>query len=160
VHCDGEDVVALVERLKPQVLFLDFDRTICTTKKGSSPLVGRHSIDEGLLVCLTHHPNVHIVTRNQHGDAIRQFLTARGVPPCVCIHSVGPSNRSNNSKKKKKPAGAAAAAAGLVGKASVIGDPAIFPAGATGVFVDDDIAELTEEGVASLTGLHRVLFTR
>ena len=31
---DGEDVQCLVERLKPKAIYIDFDRTLCTTKGG------------------------------------------------------------------------------------------------------------------------------
>ena len=36
----GEDVLAYVEREKPDVVFLDFDRTLASTKTGGSPLQG------------------------------------------------------------------------------------------------------------------------
>ena len=45
-------------------LFMDFDRTLCTTKTGSSPLNGRHALDPELMGLACSHPNVHVVTRN------------------------------------------------------------------------------------------------
>jgi hypothetical protein len=53
VHGDGEDVAALVHTLQPHAIFLDWDRTLCTTRTGGSPLVGKHALDpdlHGLLV--------------------------------------------------------------------------------------------------------------
>ena len=35
---DGEDVVALVQSVDADAVFLDFDRTLATTKRGASPL--------------------------------------------------------------------------------------------------------------------------
>ena len=45
---DGEDVANMVEALKPYVVFLDFDRTLATTKGGGSPLQGSHTVDVDL----------------------------------------------------------------------------------------------------------------
>jgi len=40
---DGDDVVALVQRVGAYVVFLDFDRTLATTKRGGSPLANPSS---------------------------------------------------------------------------------------------------------------------
>ena len=46
---DGADVAALVATMSPPpTLYVDFDRTLCSTR-GGSPLKGNHSIDEELL---------------------------------------------------------------------------------------------------------------
>jgi hypothetical protein len=94
-HCrliqgDGEDVSALVERLRPRCLFLDFDRTVCSTKAGGSPLSGTHSVDPELLALLcaplSTGMDVHIVTRNSHKEDIESFLVIKGVR---CTHLSG-----------------------------------------------------------------------
>jgi hypothetical protein len=63
---DGEDVQCLVERLSPAAIYLDFDRTLCTTKGGGSPLVGNHSLDPGLASVLSVYADrAVVVTRNR-----------------------------------------------------------------------------------------------
>merc|ERR1711879_940235 len=59
---DGEDVWQLVAQLQPAVVFLDFDRTLCTTKRGASPLQGNHSVDADLAAVCAGHGCVQIVT--------------------------------------------------------------------------------------------------
>ena len=62
-------------------LLLDFDRTLCTTRCGNPPVVGRHRIDGGLVAlaarAVRSGGSVAIVTRNGNFDAIRAFLAAR-----------------------------------------------------------------------------------
>ncbi len=85
-------------------IFLDFDRTFCSTKSGGSPLpqgkvkpqkggnikiVSDHTLDQGLLNLAFNYPNlVHIVTRNSHVDDIRTFLDINNVPASIKIRSV------------------------------------------------------------------------
>ena len=84
---DGSDVVGIVESVQPSCLFVDFDRTLCSTR-GGSPLKGSHSVDDDLLaLCAQMDGRVHIVTRNAHVDDIRLFLAERGLPS-VPIHRV------------------------------------------------------------------------
>lgn len=71
---DGEYVAGLVDSIQPDAVFMDFDRTLCTTKSGSSPLHGRHSIDAELAGIMLQHPNVHVVTRNRHTSEIATFF--------------------------------------------------------------------------------------
>ena len=60
------------------MVFLDFDRTLCSTKSGGSPLIGKHSVDPELLSVAALYPT-HLVTRNSHAEQIGVFLEARGV---------------------------------------------------------------------------------
>jgi hypothetical protein len=72
---DGEDVVATVECTDPHVVFIDFDRTLCTTKSGSSPLRGSHSLDRELWGLVRGGRwDVRVVTRNSHVDDIKTFM--------------------------------------------------------------------------------------
>ena len=84
---DGTDVAALVASLQPACLFLDFDRTLCSTR-GGSPLKGTHSVDEELVaLCSQLAGRVHVVTRNAHVEDICTFLAAKGLPD-VPVHRV------------------------------------------------------------------------
>ena len=72
---DGEDVAALVERIDPHVVFIDFDRTLCTTKSGASPARGSHRLDPELWnVATCGERDVRVVTRNSHVDDIGAFM--------------------------------------------------------------------------------------
>ena len=92
-------------------IFLDFDRTLCSTKSGASPLPNRqkkshtkgsqrknnvpsdHTLDHGLLNLIAKYPSlVHIVTRNSHVEDIRTFLDINNVPKSVKIRSVKVEN--------------------------------------------------------------------
>ena len=109
---DGSDVAGLVDSLGVACLFVDFDRTLCSTK-GGNPLLGHPSIDDELKsLCAQMAGRAHVVTRNQHVDEIRkatiailtltlaltlttdpnpnQFLAANGLPG-LPVHRVPPS---------------------------------------------------------------------
>ena len=136
---DGEDTEALCIRVKPDAIFLDWDRTFCTTRGGASPLYGNHSADEALLSLALTHPRLHIITRNPHSDAIKVFMQKHG---CV-----SPSVRSVKREG--------------ITKAEAILD--LLAPGEVGVFADDDPREIfaTEMGSLAKEGrLHRVLFVR
>ena len=60
-------------------MFLDWDRTLCTSKAGAAPLAGRHVADEALIALARRHPRVVVVTRNRHVSEIRSFLAGEGV---------------------------------------------------------------------------------
>ena len=70
---DGTDVLGIVQEINPDIIFFDFDRTLCSTKSGNSPLVGNHNADEWLLEIARKHSNVHVVTRNSHVSAAYLF---------------------------------------------------------------------------------------
>merc|ERR1712232_502079 len=145
---DGEDVWQLVAQLQPAAIFLDFDRTLATTKAGASPLEGNHSVDADLAAVCGDHDCVHIVTRNSRKEDIDKFLEAKEVS-VAAVRCLKPEGRRN--------------------KAEIIGDIMASlstqdgRAGGIGLFVDDDIAELTEPSLAALAHkgvLHRLLFVR
>eukprot|EP00964_Phaeocystis_antarctica_P051973 scaffold30379_cov40-Phaeocystis_antarctica.AAC.1 len=92
---DGEAVATLCAELQEErrsqggdgrpTLFLDFDRTLCTTKSGGSPLQGRHALDSEL-AALAAQLETYVVTRNSHEADIKTFLAARGVLVAgVCV---------------------------------------------------------------------------
>jgi hypothetical protein len=68
---------------------LDWDRTLCTTRGGGEPLIGKHALDEELCALLWQFPSAcEIVTRNGHTAAIRAFLASSGAPADIRIHTV------------------------------------------------------------------------
>lgn len=142
-HGDGEDVWQLVGHLRPDVVFLDFDRTLATTKSGASPLSGNHSVDPDLAGVCASHEQVHIVTRSSRKADIHEFLSTKGVK-VYCVHSVKVDGWQN--------------------KAEVINAVlATLPPESMALFVDDDICELTHLGLLPLVKqhrLHRLLFVR
>ena len=135
---DGEDVLALVARLRPHAVFLDFDRTLATTRGGGSPLQGQHSVDPDLLSLACAMPeHAHIVTRNSCRDDIRAFLALKGAPP-LRVHTV--------LKHQSK--------------AEVVCDPQLLPPDRVGLFVDDSLQEHLDPAMQACTHVHRVLFVR
>ncbi|EOD23833.1 hypothetical protein EMIHUDRAFT_239085 [Emiliania huxleyi CCMP1516] len=141
---DGADVAAAVEALQPLRLFVDFDRTLCSTR-GGSPLHGSHTVDDDLVSLISQlEGRVHIVTRNVHVDGIRSFLDGIGLTH-VPVHRV-PKPRS---------------------KAEVVCDPR-WAGGAEGhgggdgvvLFVDDSISEHLREDIRSNERVVRFLFSR
>ena len=128
----------MVEQSKPDIIFLDFDRTLATTRGGGSPLQGTHSVDTDLAGMIATHPNVHIVTRNSNKADIAAFLKQEQVA-VKHIHSV---------KKEGKS------------KSDVICDESLLPIGKHGIFVDDDITEHADHRLMAHANLTRVLFVR
>jgi hypothetical protein len=47
-HLDGLGVAGLVKSLHPTHLFLDFDQTLCNSKSGYAPVIGKHSLNPHL----------------------------------------------------------------------------------------------------------------
>ena len=159
---DAEDVVAIVESCDADAVFLDFDRTVCATKRGASPLpagalerlssadsnenlerelAALPSADADFIALLCAHPNAYIITRNSHTREIEAYLRLHGVRNPKVIHS-----RKGESK-------AVAVASALERRADGAPTRAL-------VFVDDDARELVREDVQSIPGLRRVLFSR
>ena len=168
---DGEDVVATVECTDPHVVFIDFDRTLCTTKSGSSPLRGSHSLDRELWGLVRGGRwDVRVVTRNSHVDDIKTFMRRFAVNEGG--DSPGGDSSGGDSPGGDSPGGDSSFDAipvhhvgkgvskGAVirgacdEKASVVGSPV------RAVFVDDSAAELLDAEVAGVPGLTRVLFSR
>ena len=173
---DGEDVVATVECTDPHVVFIDFDRTLCTTKSGSSPLRGSHSLDRELWGLVRGGRwDVRVVTRNSHVDDIKTFMRRFAVNEggdSPGGDSPGGDSSGGDSPGGDSPGGDSSFDAipvhhvgkgvskGAVirgacdEKASVVGSPV------RAVFVDDSAAELLDAEVAGVPGLTRVLFSR
>jgi hypothetical protein len=173
---DGEDVVAMVECTDPHVVFIDFDRTLCTTKSGSSPLRGSHSLDRELWGLVRGGRwDVRVVTRNSHVDDIKTFMrrfaaneggdspggdSPGGDPPGG--DPPGGDSPGGDSSFDAIPVhhvGKGVSKGAVIRgacdeKASVVGSPI------RAVFVDDSAAELLDEEVAGVPGLTRVLFSR
>ena len=89
---DGEAVAALCAELQglwPQggarpTLFLDFDRTLCTTRV-EDRRCGAGTLDSEL-VALAAGLETYVVTRNSHEADIKSYLAARGVRVAgVCV---------------------------------------------------------------------------
>ena len=56
VRGDSDVVAGLAAAMVPHcTIFLDFDRTIASTKCGADPLIGSHSIDASLLSVMNAH---------------------------------------------------------------------------------------------------------
>jgi len=156
---DAEDFIALIEAIDARAVFLDFDRTICATKRGASPLPGAfatadanavkaraeaRSADEDLLATLATHDNAWVVTRNPNTRAIEVFLRARGVavPRVVRVTKGESKGRAMRDVLARTPSG--------FGTSNAVAC----------AFADDDIRELLRDDVREIPGLRRMLFTR
>lgn len=142
VRGDGEDVMQWAGQWAEQgqcLLFLDFDRTLCTTKGGGAP-TEKHSLDAELVALATQH-STRVVTRNSHQVDIEAFLAARGLE--IPVSSV-----------KKLKTTKAAVILDELDRAEAEGRAS------KGLFVDDDIRELTVPELADDPRLLRVLFVR
>ncbi|CAL1142046.1 unnamed protein product [Cladocopium goreaui] len=155
---DGEDVWQLVVQRQPSLVFLDFDRTLCTTKAGASPLQGMHSLDADLVTVCRTHSSVLIVTRSSRSEDIVVFLKRHG------IHAgTGPDGPDKSSAKglQGNVWVRSVKREGLDSKAAVILEA--MDKEKTGLFVDDDIKELTDAALRELVAqrqLLRLLFVR
>ena len=139
---DGEDVWQVVQRLSPAAVFLDFDRTLCSTRRGGSPLDGNHTVDPDLASVCASHPFVKVVTRSSRKDDIETFLNSKGVR-IAGVRSLKLENFQSKSE--------------------VIREELDEMPDSVGLFVDDDIRELTDASLVQLVNegrLHRVLFVR
>ena len=139
---DGDAVAALCMQLEPEVLFLDFDRTLATTRSGGSPLDGVHALDVELADLMAAGVPTWVVTRNRHVVEIGAFLKSKGV------HAAG---------VKHAPQGISKA------KAIVEVLPSLLcnsPGTIRAIFVDDDVRECCDPALVKLPGLLRVLFRR
>lgn len=141
---DGESVCAAVKALQPEVLCLDFDKTLCTTRNGGTPLPksGRvkHTIDSELKAAALLHPFAHVITRNSHKADIEAFLRQEGLAE-MAVHVV----------PKKMP------------KGQYIHDTFYSSDRAVGacLFVDDDIRELVlDPWLRTDQRIHRIHFVR
>ena len=155
---DGGDVAALAAALRPTALLLDFDRTLCSTKGGGSPLRGNHTVDEELLALIAQMGpgRAAIVTRNPHVDDIATYLSARGLGH-VPVHRVAP----RASKAEAVLQGVAACCSKAEGacaadRALLAGEAADGPV----LFVDDSIGEHLDARLIDAEHVVRFLFVR
>jgi hypothetical protein len=181
---DGEAVCELVGRLSASVgpkvarVYLDWDRTCCSTKNGASPVTGgNHTLDESLLdlLCssmLEGGVRCEIVTRNRHTGDIKAFLGRHGVTG-VPVHGVQAHSKdkgsvkahdaatsswassSSSSSSSSSPSTSTAATAPR-SKAEIV----CRDVGGLVVFADDDILELAQPDIAACPWVHRVHFAR
>ena len=163
-------MAALVEQIDPHVVFIDFDRTLCTTKSGASPARGSHRLDAELWNVVTGLQDVRVVTRNSHVDDIRAFMARHrggggcglsgstpsssfvGIPP---VHHVGKGVSKGRVIREVLAEKAAQSAGRLAEESTGVGG-----GGVRAVFVDDSAAELLDPEVTSVPGLTKVLFSR
>ena len=131
----GRNVSRLRKILIPDLTYLDWDRTVCTTRSGASPLKGTHAVDPDLLSMICSRPkgSVHIVTRNSYRDDIKTFMARAGLPDDIPVHTV----KKHQSKAEVI----------LEGNEGTI------------LFVDDSVAEHMDERLMR-SGVFRVLFGR
>ena len=132
---DGEAVLAACEEWSPTALFLDFDRTLCTTRGGANPLVGNHTVDAELHAAAVAMNSAHVITRNRHAVEIRTFLEERGVP--IATVESTPSGDSKWEHMERT-----------------------LRTGETAVFVDDAAREVCDPRIAADPRIFRVLFQR
>ena len=138
---DGHDVAVIAGTLRPSHLYVDFDRTLCSTR-GGSPLNGHHSIDEELLSVISQfvgekgNAAVQVVTRNAHVDDIKTFLARSG------LGDVGVTRIARPRSKAEV----------VAAKGGVEGEVALF--------VDDTISEHLDEEMRAAVGVVRFLFVR
>ena len=154
---NGETVTNLVETLHPTHLLLDFDRTLCSTKSGASPMpMSRksskktskegysHSLDADLRVAvLAQQPygGAYVITRNSHKSEIETFLEMHGLKELSKNVHVVPKKVTKGAYIRETFAS--------------LGDDFLC------IFCDDGIRELTDdEWLRSSPRVHRVLFRR
>lgn len=120
VQGDGGSVPRMIEALQPQIIFIDFDRTLCSTRSGCQPVIGKHGINPGLFSVLVSHPCVHILTRQNftHEPILRRFLAARTIHN-INLHCLGGTK---------------------ITKSNVIAT--LLTSGSLGLMVDDTLQEL------------------
>ena len=147
---DGDDVARAYRELRgdaaPPCLFLDFDRTLCSTRSGADPMAPSAkdskkavSSDEALVELLAEVPagSAFVVTRNARREAIEAYLKTLHLDHVV-VRSV----------KRER-----------LDKADVFRE--LLVDGRRGVFADDDVHELLDARVHELAVagiLVRVLF--
>ena len=140
---DGDAVLAACDAWRPSKLYVDFDRTLCSTRGGADPTrchgkgATAHAIDTELhtAASLPYVVETHVVTRNRHTAEIRAFLAERGVD-VSSVHST--------------PSGESKAAFMLAN----LGD------GERALFVDDSAGEICDPRIAGDERIFRVLFAR
>ena len=157
-------MTTLVETLQPRLLLIDFDRTLCSTKSGASPLPQRrgakegyaHTIDPDLRIAIAAqraYGSSYVVTRNSNIKEIQMFLKMHGMEELANNVHVVP---------KKKAKGAFIREHFFNVESSW--DESSSTTGEDGrvcLFIDDDIRELVSDPwMRSNEQVHRLLFSR
>ena len=143
-------MLELCASLAPLAVFLDFDRTLCSTKSGASPLRGAHALDAELLSATAMH-RVYVLTRNSHAEDIRAFLAERGVR-VAGVHTT--------RKGRSKGEFIAQTLAELQRAPSAGAQPESRDGAPRAIFVDDSAAEVCDARIAGDERVFRVLFQR
>lgn len=167
---DGEMVADLVKTLQPQLLLLDFDRTLASTKSGASPLPPpgstkpiTHTVDQDLKSAALWSEGgheVHVITRNSHRSAIQQFLHINGLGSSE-VHVVPKKMRKGQYIKETFFDGDEQHVGNAANTVMLENDVKLADQSRTCVFVDDDIKELVvDQWLREAPNIHRVLFLR
>lgn len=146
--------MAMVEAIKPKLLILDFDGTLCSTKSGGSPLPNTtskcrsndgysHSIDPDLKsAVLAQHTQIeaYVLTRNSHKADIETFLEMQDLKGLAKNVHIVPKKMT---------------------KGEYIRDTISPTQSDVMLFVDDDVRELTGSSwLRAAPNMHCLLFKR
>ena len=170
--------MALVRRLGASchALVFDWDQTLCSTKSGAAPVIGRHKLQPELqtllpsssssaadgadVVPLPSPLRCCVATRNSHGPDIEAFLSNAGVAVKVRVKSGGVATDDVTAGMPVRCVNAEGRTKADVALEMLEG----APEGAVVVMVDDDLRELVmDEKVYATPGetvrVHRVFFS-
>ena len=146
----------------PPLLFLDFDRTLCSTRSGASPLKGKgvHALDPALRSLIASRAaQCHIVTRNSNVDDIATFLARQGLPPLGGLHHVGKGKPKTDTILSIINDGACTDADADVVPVGARAGVSSDSAQCKHLFVDDDVRELLDDRLPA-SGVYRILMCR
>lgn len=183
-RADGDGVVALAQRLgaKCFAIVFDFDQTLCSTKSGAAPVVGRHTLQAELQTLLpqqqglpnddgveeegsarVQRPKCCVATRNSHGRDIESFLIASGVAVvCTNANCTEDMQRDGNAGEHVTAAGMLVHCVNAQGRTKA--DVALqllaeAPEDGVVILIDDDLRELVMDDRLIGGRVHRVFFS-
>ena len=183
-RADGDGVVALVQRLGAScfAIVFDWDQTLCSTKSGAAPVVGRHTLQPELQTLLPqqqivsdrketekarlvgdHLPFCCVATRNSHGRDIENFLSASGVTVDNANASCA-DDRQSEDTSSARTVGSGMPVHCVNAQGRTKADVALqllaeAPANTFVVMVDDDLRELVMDDRLLGGRVHRVFFS-
>eukprot|EP00960_Hanusia_phi_P078179 768790-Hanusia_phi.AAC.13 len=138
-----EDVSTWVQELDPDVLFVDFDQTLCNTKSGCAPDVRKHAMNSDICSAIKSRASKRtiILTRQniQHKPMILSYVEQMGIRN-VEVECVGGRRNTRGDK---------------LSKADAIFE--LVPCGSV-LFIDDDIRELMAREIIECDRITRLLF--
>ena len=183
-RADGDGVVALVQRLGAScyAIAFDFDQTLCSTKSGAAPVVGRHAIQPELQTLLPQQqdssggddvargglaedqrPRCCVATRNSHGRDIEDFLIASGVAVLRATANYTGDTQSDGDTEQQVTAAQMPVhcvnAQGRTKADVVLQLVAEAPKDGVVVMIDDDLRELVMDDRLLGGRVHRVFFS-